>query len=86
MAEFSPRDLWYALGLSGIFVGLIFLFSALYATIFRPLRHRRRVINRLTASGEELQRRVQIIKDRLEDRPYPLLLRIFIGPQRLNRL
>jgi|UniRef100_A0A7C3UXK7 tight adherence protein B len=86
MAEFSLRDLWYALGLSGIFVGLLLFFSALYATLFRPMRQRRQVVKRLTASSEELQRRVQIIKDRLEDRPYPLLLRVFIGPPRLNRL
>ncbi|MBW1953992.1 MAG: type II secretion system F family protein [Deltaproteobacteria bacterium] len=86
MADFSVRDLWYAVGLSGVFVGSLLLFSALYTTIFRPMRQRRRVLQRLTASSEEFQRRVQLIKEHLEDRAQPWLLRILIGRQRLAKL
>ena len=87
MEGITPRDLWYALGLAGIFVALLLILSAANALLFEPVRKRRKVAKRLAESSEEYMRRVQIIKARLDEVRSPGLsiLRLIFGRERVLR-
>ncbi len=88
MTEFTPRDLWYALGLSCVFVGLLVFLWGGFALFIEPIRQRRKISRRLAESSEAYMRRVQIIKARLEDRPtsFMAIVRLIIGKERIVAL
>jgi tight adherence protein B len=88
MAEFTVRDLWYALTLSGVFVGLLILLWAGFTLFIEPIRQRRKISRRLSESTVEYMRRVQILKARLDGKPTPMMavLGIIVGTNRIASL
>jgi tight adherence protein B len=85
--SFSLRELGYAAGLSATLVAVILLATAIYQFIIVPARKRRKVSRRLTEEGEHL-RRIQILKEKFEDRRnWQLsLLKNLLGAKRLIKL
>jgi tight adherence protein B len=88
MAEIGSRDLWYALILSCVFVGLLIFLWAGFSLFIEPIRQRRKISRRLAESSEEYMRRVQLIKARLDDQPTPFMavVRLIVGKERIVAL
>ncbi|MBW1991111.1 MAG: type II secretion system F family protein [Deltaproteobacteria bacterium] len=83
----TPRDLWYALGISLVLVGVILLCMAIYHFVIRPIQMRGKITKRLSEESLEHLVKLQILKDRadkpgLRDRFFQFLL----GPQRFAKL
>jgi tight adherence protein B len=88
MEGLTPRDLWYALSLAGIFVAILLAMSAAYTLLLEPARKRRQVAQRLMDTSDEYVRRVQIIKARLDDKKNwkASLLNFIFGRHRIVNL
>jgi tight adherence protein B len=88
MTGIGPRDLWYALTLSLVLVGVILLCLGLYHLLIRPLHQRGNVARRLTEGGMDHLLKLQILKARAEDNPDWLrkVFRFLIGPERYDNL
>ncbi len=87
MAEFTTRDLWYALTLSAVFVAVLIFLWACFTLFIDPWRRRRKVSRRLSESSADYLRRVQILKSRFDEKASFLLLvaRTLLGKSRLAR-
>jgi tight adherence protein B len=88
MKGIAIRDLWYAIALSGILVGVILLVMGAYYLFIAPLRSRQKIVERLEEASDEHLRRVQILKAEL-DRHENWLLSFFkrlLGQKYLTRI
>ncbi|MBM4283641.1 MAG: hypothetical protein FJ128_00110 [Deltaproteobacteria bacterium] len=88
MGPFATRDLWYALGLSGILVGVILLVMALYYLLVDPVKRRQKIMERLEAASEEHLKKVQVLKAGLESQGNRAMafMKRFLGTGRLSRV
>jgi tight adherence protein B len=87
MWNLSNNDIWYAFGLSAIFLCGFISFSALYALIVAPLRRRRRLRQRVASEGRQELIQTKLFKTRQVD--HSLIMKILqkAGAQaRIDRL
>jgi len=86
MSPLTPRDLWYALLLSAVFVGTLIFLWGCYSIFIEPWQRRRKVSQRLSESSAEYVRRVQILKSRFEEKaPFTVVAaRVLFGKPRLQ--
>lgn len=87
MTTLTPRDLWYALLLSGVFVGVLIFLWGCYALVIEPWQRRRKVSQRLSETSEAYVRRIQILKSRFEEKaPLTIVVsRFLLGKDRLAK-
>jgi tight adherence protein B len=81
MLNLSNNDIWYAFGLSAIFLCGFISFSALYAVIVAPIRQRRRLRQRV--NSEERQELVQAKLFKAQQVDHSLIMKILekVGAQ-----
>jgi tight adherence protein B len=64
----SLKDLWHALELSGILVGIILFMLTVYYFLVEPVRKRRKVSQRLVAASQDYLQQMTILREKLKDR------------------
>jgi tight adherence protein B len=86
MGEFTIRDLWYALTLSTVFVGVLVFLWGCFTFFVDPWRRRRKVAQRLSDSHADYLRRVQILKARYDEQAswIMVLARFLLGKRRID--
>lgn len=86
-ANISQRDIWYAVSLSLVLLGVFLLFLGFFHFIIKPLRQRGRIAKRLDESGMEHLLKLQILKAQAEERAGLLqtIFRAVLRPQRYDR-
>ncbi len=87
MSDFTLRDLWYALTLSAVFVGVLLFLWAVFNYVVDPWLKRRRVNQRLSETSADYLRRVQILKSRFDEQASlsVLVARFIVGKNRLQK-
>ncbi|MBU4233027.1 MAG: type II secretion system F family protein [Desulfobacterales bacterium] len=64
----SARDLWYALGISGLLVALILFLLAINSFLIEPWKKRRKVSQRLAEVSHQHLEQIRLLKEKLEGR------------------
>jgi tight adherence protein B len=64
----STRDLWHALGISGLLVALILFLLAINSFLIEPWKKRRKVSQRLADASQQHLEQVRLLKEKLEGR------------------
>lgn len=78
----SSRELWHALSLSGLLVGIILLLLAINTFWIEPWKKRRKVSKRLEEASHKHLQQIKLLKEKLEGRSDRIAAVLGVFPQK----